>query len=146
MGIKQPNGPARFHKPSDMGPREWGKEILLYTSPGNYTLKRIEMKAGTKGGLQYHHKKDEGGVIIEGEMIVRYDPGDGTLKERACGPGSVFHFPQGSVHQGEAVTDVVYIEVSTPFFNDRVHVESEYGIEAEAGGLPSTRLEDVVAA
>lgn len=143
--MNQPNGPARFPSPSDVGPRDWGREVLLYTSPGNYTFKRIEMKAGAKGGLQYHHKKDEGGIILEGEMIVRYDPGNGTLKEWACGPGSVFHFPQGCVHQGIAVTDVTYIEVSTPYFNDRVHVESEYGIEVEEGGLPSTRLEDVEA-
>lgn len=144
--VKQPNGPAQFPEPTSLGPRKWGNEILLYTSPGNYTFKRIEMHKGAKGGLQYHHKKDEGGVVITGELLVRFDRGDGNLSERICGPGAVFHFPQGSVHQGEALTDVVYIEVSTPFFNDRVHCESEYGIETEEGGLPSTRLEDVVAA
>lgn len=137
---------AKFPVPSEVGPRDWGKEILLYTSPGNYTFKRIEMKAGSKGGLQYHHKKDEGGVVLKGEAIVRYDPGDGSLKEKSIGPGCVFWFPQGAVHQVEAVTEFEYIEVSTPFFNDRVHVESEYGIEVEDGGLPSTTLEEVVAA
>ena len=144
--IDQPNGPAQFPTPVDVGPREWGKEVLLYTSPGNYTFKRIEMNAGAKGGLQYHHKKDEGGIVLEGEMVVVYDDGSGSLRERAVGPGNVFHFPQGCVHQSVAITDVTYIEVSTPFFNDRVHVEKEYGLATEAGGLPSTRLEDVVAA
>jgi hypothetical protein len=47
------------------------------------------------------------------------------------------------VHQAEAMTDCAYYEVSTPHFNDRVHVEHEYGIEEEAGGLPSTELYEV---
>lgn len=144
--MKQPNGPAQFPEPTSLGPRDWGKEILLCTSPGNYTFKRIEMHAGAKGGLQYHHKKDEGGIIIFGRMIIRYDDGSGKLSERIVGAGDCFHFPQGAVHQAEALTSVTYIEVSTPFFNDRVHCEKDYGIETEEGGLPSTRLEDVVAA
>lgn len=146
MAQPQPNGPARFIAPTDLGPREWGTETLLLLSHGNYTLKRISMHKGAKGGLQYHHLKDEGGVMLSGEMLIRYDRGDGVLAEHVCKPGEVFHFPQGAVHQSEAVTDCEYIEVSTPFFNDRVHVERLYGIEEEAGGLPSTRFEDVVAA
>lgn len=103
------------------------------------------MKAGARGGLQYHHKKDEAGYMISGEMLVRYDDGTGELQERTVKPGDSFVFPVGCVHQTEAITECVYVEVSTPFLNDRVHVESEYGIPVEAGGLPSTRIEDVVA-
>jgi hypothetical protein len=55
----------------------------------------------------------------------------------------VFHFPAGAVHQAIAHTDCCYIEVSTPHFNDRVHVEGMYGIKKEEGGLPSTKLEEV---
>jgi len=100
------------------------------------------MKKGTRGGLQFHHKRDEGGVVISGRMIVCYE--DDGLKDRECGPGDAFYFPQGSIHQVTALTDVVYIEASTPFLNDRQHVEHLYGLK-ESGGLPSTKLEDVVA-
>lgn len=101
------------------------------------------MHEGAKGGLQYHHKKDEGGYIVSGRMLVRFDRGDGVLDTRICEAGDVFFFPQGAVHQAEALTNVEYIEVSTPYLNDRVHVEHLYGIEEEAGGLPSTKLEEV---
>ncbi len=132
-----------FPKPEDMGSRTWGKEILLALVPGRYTVKRLEVRAGEKGGLQYHHLKDEVGVMISGEMIVRYDDGTGTLVEKIVGPGDVMHFSPGLVHQTEAITDVVYIESSTPHFNDRVRVEEKYGMEL-VEGLPSTSLEEVI--
>ena len=132
-----------FPKSEDMGARTWGNEVLLVLVPGKYTVQRLEVRAGEKGGLQYHHLKDEVGVMISGEMIVRIDDGSGKLIDRIVGPGDVMHFAPGLVHQTEAITDVVYIEASTPHFNDRVRVEAEYGLELEEG-LPSTSLEDVI--
>lgn len=117
-------------------------EELLVLAPEKYTLKRIRMKKGAKGGLQYHRLKDEAGVMLFGKMLVRYDDGTG-LKEKILVAGEAFRFPPGSVHQAEALTVCEYIEASTPHFNDRVHVEKDYGIEEEAGGLPSTTLEEV---
>jgi mannose-6-phosphate isomerase-like protein (cupin superfamily) len=137
---------AAFPEPEDVGPRQWGTEELLFKVSGKFTFKRIYMHEGAKGGLQYHHKKDEGGYVTCGMAIVRYDPGSGTLVDRIVEEGDAFFFPQGAVHQIEAITAFEYIEVSTPYLNDRVHVEYLYGIEQEAGGLPSTSLEDVIEA
>jgi mannose-6-phosphate isomerase-like protein (cupin superfamily) len=134
---------VKFPKPESVGPRIWGQEILLGHSPGNWTFKLIKMHSGARGGLQKHRLKDEGGILISGEMRVIYDDGSGHLVERLVGPGTFFHFPPGAVHQAIAIGDVEYYEVSTPHFNDRVHVESEYGIEGEAGGLPSTSIEEI---
>lgn len=134
---------AQFPQPEDVGIRQWGKELLLVHSPKNWTLKEIIMRQGAEGGLQFHRLKDEGGVMNYGEMLVKYDDGSGQLVDRILGPGDCFHFPAGSVHKAIALTECSYYEVSTPHFNDRVHVEKAYGIEAEAGGLPSTELHEV---
>lgn len=134
---------ALFPQPESVGPREWGTETLLLLAPNKYTLKLITMKAGAEGGLQYHRLKDEGGVMLKGTMDVTYDDGTGRLCTRRVSRGDVFHFPALAVHKAKAVTNCSYIEASTPHFNDRVHVEIQYGIEKEAGGLPTTRLEDV---
>jgi len=131
-----------FPNSEDMGPRTWGTETLLALVSGKFSLKRIEIRAGEKGGLQFHHLKDEVGVMISGTMIVRYDGGTGSLVERIVGPGEVVHFSPGLPHQTEAVTDVVYIEASTPHFNDRVRVEDKYGLFTEVG-LPTTLLTEV---
>lgn len=133
----------RFPKPESVGPREWGTEELLVLVSGKYTLKKIFLKAGSKGGLQFHRQKNECGIIISGKMIVRYDDGVGSLVEKIVGEGEVFHFEPGVVHQTEAIEDTIYIEASTPHFNDRVHVESLYGIIGEDGGLPTTTADEI---
>jgi quercetin dioxygenase-like cupin family protein len=133
----------KFPKPESVGEREWGSEDLLVLVSGKYTLKRIFLKAGHKGGLQFHRQKNECGVMIFGKMIVKFDNGSGDLEVKIVTEGDVFHFEPGVVHQTEAITDTVYIEASTPHFNDRVHVENLYGIEEEAGGLPTTNVEQI---
>lgn len=131
-----------FPQAEDMGPRDWGIETLLVLVPGEFSLKRLFVKAGSKGGLQYHHKKNECGYLVSGQMIIRFDDGDGSLTEKIINEGDSFHFPPGAVHQEEAVTDCVIIEASTPHFNDRVRMEGQYGMTIN-GGLPSTTIDDV---
>ena len=92
--------------------------------------------------MQYHHKKNECGYLVSGQMIIRFDDGDGNLSERVINAGDSFHFPPGAVHQEEAVTDCVIIEASTPHFNDRVRVEESYG-QIIDGGLQSTTIDEV---
>lgn len=132
-----------FPKPEDLGPRVWGVETLLALVPQKYSVKRLEVKAGHKGGLQFHRLKDEVAVMISGQMIVRFDGGSGVLQERVVGPGEVIHFPPGLVHQEEAITDCVLIEASTPHFNDRVRMEESYGVES-SGGLPTTEFSEII--
>ena len=133
----------KFPKPQSVGNREWGNEDLLVLVSEKYTLKKIFLKAGYKGGLQFHRQKNECGIIISGKMIVTFDDGAGNLVEKVVAEGDVFHFEPGVVHQTEAISDTIYIEGSTPHFNDRVHVEHIYGISEEAGGLPTTTVEQI---
>ena len=131
-----------FPKPEDLGPRVWGSETLLALVPQKYSVKRLEIQAGHKGGLQFHRLKDEVAVMVSGKMIVRYDDGTGTIQERIVGPGDVVHFPPGLVHQEEAITECVIIEASTPHFNDRVRMEESYSLGAPVG-LPTTNVEEI---
>ena len=135
---------ARFPEMESVGPRAWGQELLLVLSSKNYTMKKLIVKAGKKGGLQYHRLKDEASYILSGEMILRYEDDYGELQERRVGPGDWFHFPAGCVHQEEAITDVERIEVSTPYFNDRVRVEEEFGLINDEPGLPTTDMSDIL--
>lgn len=131
-----------FPKVKNIGKRDWGKEELLVLISKVLTLKRLLIKKGKKGGLQYHHKKNECGYLIKGKLIIRYDAGDGKLKKKILSAGSCFHFPPGSVHQEEAMTDCEIIEASTPYFNDRVRVEKFYNLPISRG-LPSSLKKQV---
>lgn len=132
-----------FPKIKNMGFRDWGTEDLLVLIPKILSLKKLTLKKGKKGGLQYHHKKNECGILLSGKLKIRYDVGNLKLKERIIKPGECFHFPPGSVHQEEAVEKCVIIEASTPHFNDRVRVEEKYGIK-KVSGLKSTKRSEVI--
>jgi mannose-6-phosphate isomerase len=132
-----------FPKKKNMGKRNWGSEDLLVLIRGILSLKKIYIKKGNKGGLQYHHKKNECGYVVKGKLIVRYDKGNGKLSKKTLKKGDVFHFSPRLVHQEEALTDCTIIEASTPHFNDRVRVEQKYGLK-KAAGLPSTLKKQVI--
>lgn len=127
----------------EVGKRNWGKEILLVLIPKILTLKKLKIKKGKKGGLQFHRKKNECGYILSGKLLVRFDDGKGKLIKKILRAGQTFHFPPGSVHQEQALTDCTIIEASTPHFNDRVRVEKKYGI-IDRHGMPSTKKSEII--
>ena len=123
--------------------RSWGKEEFLVIISKILTLKLLKIKKGKKGGLQYHRLKNECGYVLSGKMLVRFDNGKGVLRKKILKKGDCFHFPPGSIHQEEAVTDVQIIEASTPHFNDRVRVEKKYNLN-EDSGLKTTKKKDIL--
>ena len=131
-----------FPKVESVGERPWGTEDLLAIVTNKFTVKRIKLNAGSKGGLQFHRLKDEVAVLISGTLLIRYDLGDKILCEKVLKSGDIVHFPPGLVHQEEAITDCEIIEASSPYLNDRVRVEEEYGLGTPQG-LPTTELKDI---
>ncbi len=131
-----------FPNKRNLGHRNWGSETLLVLIPKILSLKILKMKKKSKGGLQYHHKKNECGYIISGKLKVKYDNGKGKLIEKILKKGDCFHFPPGAIHQEEAITKCEIIEASSPHFNDRVRVEKLYGLK-ESKGLKSTSKSQV---
>ncbi len=129
-------------KSEDLGERIWGTEVQLGIISKKIMMKKLFLKAGHKGGLQYHRKRVEIGFIIEGQIIVRLGL-EGALDEKILGPGDHFVFLPGLIHQEEAITDTIIIEASTPWLNDRVRVEKEFDINDDAG-LKTTKIGDEI--
>jgi hypothetical protein len=131
-----------FPQAQSVGERPWGTEDLLALVSKQFSVKRLKIKAGNKGGLQYHRFKDEVAIMISGQMLIRYDLGDKVLKEKIINAGDVVHFPPGLVHQEEAITDCEIIEASSPHFNDRVRVVEAY-VFGKPKGLPTTVANEI---
>ena len=125
----------------DLGERDWGSETLIHLAEGKWSMKKLFIKAGSKGGLQYHRVKNEAAFVVKGQLLIRYVL-KGKLKERIIFEGDSIHFPPNCIHQEEAITDCLLIEVSTPHKNDRVRVENFFDIN-ENSGLPSTEIQDI---
>ena len=124
--------------PEDLGFRSWGKETILAVSSKKIMLKKLEIKAGSKGGLQYHRKRVEAGYIVSGKLKVKIGY-NGIIEEKILRSGDHFIFNTGLIHQEEALEDTVIIECSTPWLNDRVRVEEKFGLKNDImNGLPST--------
>jgi hypothetical protein len=121
-----------FPKEKSVGKRVWGEEKLLVLISKILSLKKLKIKRGKKGGLQYQRK-----------LILRYDNGREKLIKKILKPGAIYHFPPRSVHQTEAITDCIIVEASTPHFNDRVRVEKKYGLTLKSG-LPTTLRKQIV--
>ena len=132
-----------FPSKKTIGKRTWGKETLLALIPKVLTLKLLEIKKGQKGGIQYHHKKNECGYVLTGKLLIRFDKGNKKLSKKILSTGDVFHFPPGSIHQEEAITNCKILEASSPHFNDRVRVDDIYGFSKELG-LPLTKKKNVI--
>lgn len=143
--MKKNRPTAKFPKSSSVGQRDWGEEILLVLSEGNFTMKKLLIKKGFSGGLQYHRKKDEAAYIISGILQVTFENERGKLVKRKLTKGNWLHFPKGCIHQETAISDVELIEVSTPFFNDRVRVEEMFGLNPnDFSGLPTTNENEII--
>lgn len=137
---------VRFFKPEDVGPRIWGREILVAHVQGLYTGKVLLRKAEDakkKISMQYHRVKNESAYLYSGKLLFRYDNGDGKISEKILVAGDAVHIPPGAVHSEQALEDCVIFETSNPVFNDRVRINDQYGLPNPEGGLPTTNLEDI---
>ena len=134
---------VKFLRKKKVEKRIWGEEILLALIPKVLSLKILKMKKGSKGNLQYHHKKNECGYILSGKLKFTYQLKTGTLRSKILSKGDCFHIPPGAIHQEYAVTACQIIEASTPHFNDRVRVEKVFNLP-ELKGLKSTRKNEVI--
>lgn len=133
---KNGSNPIQKYEPKVLE-RDWGTEAFICETP-EYLVKILSMKAGTRGGLQRHIEKKESFYLMSGEAWVESDDGTGKIVGVYMYPGETFDIPPRSVHRVEAITDCVFIEGSTPHYDDRYHAEAEYGFTTETGGLPST--------
>lgn len=131
-----------FPKKVNLGRRNWGSENLLVLIPKVLSLKKITIKKGKKGGLQFHRLKNECGYLLKGKLLIRYLNKNGKLTKKIVKKGGAFHFPPGFLHQEEAITNCEIIEASSPHFNDRVRMEKKYGLRIK--GLPTTSRKEII--
>ena len=107
--------------------RPWGTyEVLLDDT--NCKVKKISIEPGQSPSYQYHHKRSEDWIVIEGKGRVRLD-----LEEFEIGPGDRVHIPALSRHAIQNIDsdkNLVFIEIQTGTYfgeDDIVRLEDRYG-------------------
>ena len=108
--------------------RPWGTfENLLDTE--YCKVKEIVIKKGGRPSYQYHHKRSEAWVVVQGEAVATLDGVETTYKV-----GEVVNVPVGTKHRVEnrSDEDLKFIEVQVGTYfgeDDIVRLEDDYGRE-----------------
>jgi mannose-1-phosphate guanylyltransferase len=106
--------------------RPWGTYATLKQEDG-YQVKRITVQPGQQLSLQYHHKRAEHWVVVQGSALVQV--GDEQLPTK---PGEYRYIPLGEKHRLTNTGDdeLVLIEVQCGSYlgeDDIVRLEDNYG-------------------
>jgi len=135
--------PVFLDTPLSNGHREWGSEDIITVSQGNYSFKKLFIRKGCSGGLQYHRWKDETAYLVSGLLKIYYIDKSSEITCILINPGSCVRFRPGCIHKEEALEDCLLLEVSTPHASDRVRCEHLYDVSLPSQGLPSTLQSDL---
>lgn len=106
--------------------KPWGQEEVLEVND-SYMVKRLTMKAGHQCSLQFHEKKVETFLVLSGQMELHIEDASGNIVPIQYGPGQFLTIQPGVKHRMKAITDIVYIEASTPHLQDVVRIQDDFG-------------------
>lgn len=108
--------------------RPWG-EFYGWDSGGDWYLKTLSIKPGKRLSLQYHSKRSERWVLVEGDAIA-ITMKDGVLEETPLVIGQTFIVQQGTPHRlrSHKGGKLVEVAVGSAFDeNDIVRLEDDFG-------------------
>lgn len=105
--------------------KPWGYEELLERNK-NYMFKKLYMKKGHRCSLQYHEKKIETILIIEGSLRISYGSSEKKLKSKIYKKGDFITLKPNIIHRMEGVTNCLYLEASSPEIHDVVRLVDDY--------------------
>lgn len=107
-------------------PKPWGREIW-FAWTRLYAGKILEINAGHRFSLQYHKKKQETQLIIEGKIELTFGANPKKLKTAVLQAGEKIDIPAGTIHRIKALKKTIIFEVSSPELDDVVRLEDDYG-------------------
>jgi mannose-6-phosphate isomerase-like protein (cupin superfamily) len=132
--------------PATLVKKHWGHETWL-SNDGRYALKRILFLGGHRTSLQVHQFKHETNHVISGTGKLYYSEDvfdinkflengmtskeveeyEKTLSVLDLEPGVTFIMHPGQVHRVVALTDLEFIEASSPELDDVFRLQDDQG-------------------
>lgn len=107
--------------------KKWGSERWLLYENSPFAVKLLNLKAGFRTSLQYHEKKEEFLLMLQGHVKMYYADETKTLKVVELQSGDMAHIKPGLIHRVEAITDATYAEASTMELDDVIRLEDDFG-------------------
>lgn len=114
--------------------KPWGAEFWLSGEHPFYCFKKIQLNKGMRTSLQFHREKQETNVIISGRVRLYYQKA-GTAKEHIPDLSQItsidldapvtMDIAPYTVHRIEALTDIEFLEISTPQVHDVIRISDD---------------------
>jgi quercetin dioxygenase-like cupin family protein len=107
--------------------KPWGHEVL-WARTSTYVGKLLVVKPACRLSRQYHEKKTETFIVLNGSMVLEVgDPKHGSFHTLEMPLGSSFHCEAGTVHRICAGPQGCTLgEVSTPELDDVVRLDDDF--------------------
>ena len=98
--------------------RPWGSFYVIHDEK-KYKLKRIEVESGQRLSYQYHKKRAETWIVVEGEATVTIEE-----KIKKYNEGQTVIIPKGAKHRVENTRSdkLIFIEVQTGSYFGEVDI------------------------
>ncbi len=94
--------------------KPWGYEIIYTPEEAPAVGKIIHVNAGQRLSLQYHDEKIETLCLIEGKAVITLGDKNGETVEENMEIDKGYFMRPGQIHRVMAVSDITFIESSTP--------------------------------
>ncbi|MBI5299123.1 MAG: cupin domain-containing protein [Deltaproteobacteria bacterium] len=105
--------------------KPWGHEEI-WAQTSNYIGKILVINKGHQLSYQYHQKKEETILVLEGLLEVEFEK-SGKREKKILKPGDTFHNPPLQKHRFTALENCRLVEVSTLHLDDVIRLEDDYG-------------------
>jgi len=114
--------------------KPWGAEFWLSNEHPLYCFKKIRLNKGERTSLQFHREKKETSVFISGTLRLHYQK-SGNAKNGPPGLEEItsveieapitMEINPYTVHRIEAVTELEFLEISTPQVHDVIRISDD---------------------
>lgn len=111
--------------------KPWGYEIIYTKDSAPATGKILHVNAGKRLSSQYHDTKQETLCLIKGEALITISNDQDVTVEIPMELFKGYEIIPGQVHRITAITDMEFIEASTPEKGNTVRLQDDVGRSTE---------------
>ena len=113
--------------------KPWGYELIFTQANSLVTGKILHLNAGTRFSLQYHDRKEETLVLLNGKALLILQDSEKNQEEISMEPQKGYLLKPLQIHRVKALTDCDILEVSTIEVGNTIRLEDDYarGTETE---------------
>ena len=123
---KSLNHPKIFLKKIVVKPKPWGREIW-FAWTDRYAGKILELKKGHRFSLQYHERKMETQLLIQGKLKVTFGKNQKRLQSKVLKAGDKIDILPYTIHRALALEHSIIFEVSSSELDDVTKLDDDYG-------------------